>query len=52
MMEIGNIVGYFIYMDPRVFGAWDKQVTSILVEVNYLGNLPDNIDLAWDSICI
>jgi len=39
-MEIGNEIGRFIYMDPRIFGAKDKSVALILIKTNFSGGLP------------
>lgn len=49
---IGNSIRKFIYLDPKVMGARDKRVAWILVDVNFSGGLPENLDLKWGSLCI
>lgn len=45
LMEIGNVVGKYVYMYPCILATQDKWVSWILVEVNYMVGLPENNDL-------
>ena len=50
-MEIGNAVGWFVYLDSKVLGARDKRVARILVEVEFFGDLFDTVILEWVTLC-
>jgi len=50
LTDIGNFIGRFIYVDPKLLGAQDKTFAWILVELGFSTGLPAHIDLAWDQI--
>lgn len=45
LMDIGNGIGKFVYVDPRCLGALEKRVAWILIEKEYRGGFPDHIEL-------
>ena len=46
---IGDSIGSTKYIDPSIMGAADKRIAWLLVEVDYLGGLPGDIDLIWSD---
>jgi len=50
VMDTGNFILHFIYMNHVCGGTQDKQVAWILVELQYFKGLPENIEIAWDLI--
>lgn len=50
--EIENLVGHFIYMDPRGLGARDKLLAWILVEIEYNSEILEHTDLEWGIIIL
>jgi len=40
LMDIGNAIGKFVYVDPHFLGTSDKRVTWILIEKEYRGGFP------------
>jgi hypothetical protein len=43
--EISNFCWYFVYLEPCCFGAQDKRLAWILVEINLAGGILENINL-------
>jgi hypothetical protein len=50
LTDIGNFIGRFIYVDPKLLGAQDKTFAWILVELGFSRGLPAHIDLSWEQI--
>ena len=46
LMEIGNAIGKFIYINLCCLGIKDKRISWILVELHFSGGLPAHIDIA------
>ena len=45
LVDIGNVIGKFIYVDPCCLGDLDKWVAWIVIEREYYGGFLDHIDL-------
>ena len=45
MMDIGNAIGKFVYVDPHCLGAQDKRVAQISIQKEYHGGFLDHINL-------
>jgi len=52
LIEIGNAIGRFVYVDPRCLGEKDKRIAWILIEKAYRGGFPDHIEIAWRDLKI
>jgi hypothetical protein len=50
--EIGNALGKFIYVDPKLLTGSDRRVGKLLVEVDLFGGLPNEIDIGWRGVVI
>jgi len=48
MEKIENVVGCYIYVDPKCIGVKDKWVAWILIEKGFSGGFPESIDLHWN----
>lgn len=47
LIEIGNSINKFVYVDPWCRGEKDKRIVWILIEKVYKGGYPDHIEIAW-----
>ena len=45
LRAIGNSIGTTKYIDPAIIGSSDKKIAWILVEMDFSGGLPGDIDL-------
>ena len=49
LRAIGNSIGSTKYIDPGIVGASDKRIAWLLVEVDFAGGLPGDVDLLWNQ---
>jgi len=49
LKEIEDVIGKFIYLDLISLELIDKRVAWILVELNFFGGLPTELDMVWHS---
>lgn len=51
LAAIGNSIGRTKYIDRSILGSSDKRIAWILVELDYSGGLPGDVDLVWGQRC-
>jgi len=52
LADIENVIGKFIYVDPKYLGGEDKRVEWILIEKEFRRGFPDHIELHWGGLNI
>lgn len=49
LKQIGDSIGTTKYIDPNIIGVADKRIAWLLVEVEFVGGLPGDVDLLWGN---
>jgi len=47
LAKIGDSIGKFVYVDPWCRGVKDKRITWILIEKQYKGGHPEQLEICW-----